>query len=132
MQKLDTRYLSGQSYQALIEVKKAVVSEDYGKASSAVQSLPAYISTWGLHRLCGDAIKYTRPDASEKTRYKGKVYRQFLTTLKTISGESFDLTKPETLIGMDIHRYSGLNRLAIQLAREWSFWSVTVLGKGEN
>jgi hypothetical protein len=31
----------------------------------------------------------------------------------------------------DFRAYTGLNRLAIELAREWSFWAIPVLGKPE-
>jgi hypothetical protein len=27
--------------------------------------------------------------------------------------------------------YTGLNRLAIELAKEWSFWATTILGEAE-
>jgi hypothetical protein len=31
----------------------------------------------------------------------------------------------------NVRAYTGLNRLAIEMAREWSFWAVPVLGKAE-
>lgn len=132
MLKLDTRDFSKAAYSALTTLKTQIRPADYGKASSAVQSLSAYISTWGLHRLAGDSVKYCSQDSSEKTRYKGRVYHQFLTTLKTISEVEFNPDDPGTLVTMeDVRAYTGLNRLAIELAREWSFWAVTILGKTE-
>ncbi len=131
MQKLDPRDFSKKSYQALLDLKKKVHQDDLGKASSAVQSLPSYISTWGLHRLCGDAVKYTK-HGSKETEYKGKVYEKFLLTLKEVSEEKFKPMEPETLIEMPLRQYTGLNHLGIQLAQEWSFWAVPVLGKGKN
>ena len=32
---------------------------------------------------------------------------------------------------MDLQNYTGLNRLAIELAREWSFWAESILGEAE-
>jgi hypothetical protein len=131
MLKLDTRHFSEAAYSALTTLKTQIRPADYGKASSAVQSLPAYISTWGLHRLAGDSVKYCQY-GTEKTRYKGRVYHQFLTTLQSLSEVRFNPNDPETLVKMEnVRAYTGLNRLAIEMAREWSFWAVPVLGKAE-
>jgi hypothetical protein len=32
---------------------------------------------------------------------------------------------------MELRKYTGLNHLAIQLAKEWSFWAGAVLGEAE-
>lgn len=135
MIKLDTRDFSKAAYSALTTLKtdrtNGIDLADCGKASSAVQGLPAYISTWGLHRLAGDSVKYCQY-GSAKTRYKGKVYRKFLTNLQSLSQVEFNPDDPGTLVTMtDFRTYTGLNRLAIELAREWSFWAVPVLGKPE-
>ncbi len=130
MLKLDTRNFSHSAYTGLETVKKTVDSKNHKKASAVVQGLPSYISTWGLHRLAGDGIKYSQAK-SEDTRYKGEVYQEFLKKLKDLSKVAFDHTDPKTLIGMDLTLYAGLNRLAIELAREWSFWAATILGEAE-
>lgn len=127
MLKLDTRDFSKSAFYGLQEVLKQVGSnsDDRKKASTAVQGLPAYISAWGLHRLAGDGIKYT-------SEPRGKAYQQFLLTLKELSGIDKNLTKTEVLFSqLQFREYTGLNRLAIQLAREWAFWAVPVLGQGE-
>ncbi len=129
MLKLDTRNFSNSAYTGLEKVKKAVNAKNHEKASAVVQGLPSYISTWGLHRLAGDGIKYTQ--AKEDTQYKGQVYQEFLRTLQDLSKVAFDYTNPQTLIRMDLTIYTGLNRLAIELAREWSFWAPTILGEAE-
>ncbi len=126
MLKLDTRNFSKAAYKGLQEVKKEVGS-DQKKASSIVQGLPAYISTWGLSRMAGDGIKYS----SGATAYKGKVYKEFLGTLKTLSKVEFDHTDPDTLLSMELDIYTGLNRLGIELAKEWSFWATPILGEAE-
>lgn len=131
MLKLDTRNFSLSAYTGLESVRQSVQVNSLKKASGIVQSLPSYISSWGLHRLAGDGIKYSEA-RSEDTRYKGVVYQQFLKTLQTLTGVSFDYRNPKSLMEMGIHEYTGLNRLAIELAREWSFWSVTVLGEAED
>ena len=105
-------------------------SKNHKKASSVVQGLPAYISTWGLHRLAGDGVKYAQ-SKSDETKYKGQVYQEFLLTLQSLSHVAFAPNEPGTLINMELGIYTGLNRLAIELAREWSFWAVTILGEAE-
>ncbi|OKH33831.1 hypothetical protein NIES2119_22260 [[Phormidium ambiguum] IAM M-71] len=117
--------------QRLEAEKKA--KADNKKASGAVQGLPSYISTWGLHRLAGDGVKYNNT-RSQATKYKGIVYLKFLINLQEVSHNQVNFTpnEPRTLIDItDIHAYTGLNRLAIQLAKEWSFWAVPILGEAE-
>jgi hypothetical protein len=127
MFKLDTRDFSLSAYEGLKGVKEAVESNNR-KASAMVQGLSSYISTWGLYRLAGDGIKYSQ---SESNRYKGEVYQRFLITLRNLSNVSFDHQNPQTLLGMNLPEYAGLNRLAIELAKEWSFWAPTILGEAE-
>ncbi len=131
MLKLDTRAFSLFAYEGLEKIQKEVKSENHKKASSVVQGLPAYISTWGLHRLAGDGVKYAT-SKSEETKYKGQVYQEFLKTLQKLSHVAFAPNEPSTLIKMELHSYAGLNRLAIELAREYSFWAVTLLGEAED
>ncbi|NJL21659.1 MAG: hypothetical protein HC895_13885 [Leptolyngbyaceae cyanobacterium SM1_3_5] len=130
MLKLDTRDFSLAAYKGLEQVKQKVSVSKHKNASGLVQGLPSYISTWGLHRLAGDGIKYSQARA-EDTRYKGKVYQEFLTTLQAISGVTFAIDNPKVLIEMELRSYTGLNRLAIELAREWSFWATPILGEAE-
>lgn len=130
MLKLDTRDFSRHAYNGLLEIKTSVRSSDHKKASAIVQGLSAYISIWGLHRLCGDGLKYMGV-RSEETRYKGKVYQEFLKTLQKLSQVSFACDDASGLINLDLQIYTGLNRLAIELAREWSFWAVPILGEAE-
>jgi hypothetical protein len=130
MLKLDTRDFSRSAYRGLDNVATNINSAYHKKASSLVQGLPAYISTWGLHRLAGDAKKYSIA-RSDETQYKGLVYHEFLTTLQRLTQVPFAPNEPETLINMPLNTYSGLNRLGIELAREWSFWAVTILGEAE-
>jgi hypothetical protein len=127
MLKLDTRKFSHSAYAALQEVKTNVSSKNHKKASSIVQSLPSYVSTWGLYRLAGDGLKYQ----SGETKYKGQVYQEFLRTLRDLSQVAFAYDDPGSLFAMELHAYTGLNRLAIELAREWSFWAVPILGEAE-
>jgi hypothetical protein len=130
MLKLDTRDFSKSAYNGLLEVKKTVEIKNQKKASSVVQSLPSYISSWGLHRLSGDAAKYLLAK-SDDTKYKGHVYNEFLKTLQGLTKVAFAPNEPSTLMGMSLQSYTGLNRLAIELAREWSFWATTILGEAE-
>ncbi|MEG4353592.1 hypothetical protein QUA74_28320 [Microcoleus sp. LAD1_D3] len=127
MLKLDTRDFSHAAYKGLLGVKEKVNFNNHKKASSVVQSLPSYVSTWGLHRLAGDGLKYQ----SGETKYKGQVYQQFLKTLQSLSQVPFAPDDPRTLFGMELQAYAGLNRLAIELSREWSFWATPILGEAE-
>ena len=130
MLKIDTRDFSVSAYAGLEKVKAQVNPQNHKKASGIVQSLPSYISTWGLHRLAGDGVKYITAK-SDETKYKGQVYQEFLKKLQAVSQIAFTYNDPKTLMGLDIKTYSGLNRLAIELAREWSFWAATILGEAE-
>lgn len=135
--KLDSRQFSKQAYNALISLRDNqrdlyhLEERHYKKASGLVQGLTSYIPTWGLHRLSGDAKKFLNGTA-EDTKYKGKVYRKFLENLKELSAEDFDVENEGSLINMPLREYTALNRLAIQLAKEWSFWAAAVLGEAEN
>ena len=129
MLKIDTRDFSRYAYEGLEEVKKQVKSQNHKKASGIIQSLPSYISTWGLHRLAGDGLNFRAK--SDDTKYKGQVYQSFLQRLQAMSQINFVYSEPKTLMDLDIHTYAGLNRLAIELAREWSFWAPTILGEAE-
>lgn len=131
MLKIDTRDFSASAYAGLEKVKNTLDPDYYTKASGIVQSLPSYISTWGLHRLAGDGVKYIKAK-SDETKYKGQVYQEFLKKLQSVSQIAFTYSDPKTLMRLDIKTYSGLNRLAIELAREWSFWAATILGEAED
>lgn len=130
MQKLDTRDFSRHAYNGLIEIKKTVRSVDHKKASGIVQGLSSYISTWGLHRLSGDGLKYIN-SRSDDTKYKGQIYQEFLKTLQELSKVPFVYGDASSLINLELEKYTGLNRLAIELAKEWSFWAVPILGEAE-
>ena len=115
----------------VIEKKAKEKAEEYcKKASGLVQGLPTYISTWGLHRLSGDAKKFLK-GTTEDTKYKGKVYRKFLFRLKEFSQHKFQPDDEGSLIHLPLRDYTALNHLAMQLAKEWSFWAASVLGEAE-
>ena len=127
---LEHRYLSQQAHKGLTKIKNQLNSEYYGKASGLVQGLNAYIATWGLHRLAGDANKFLAGTA-EDTTYKGKVYRCFLESLESIVDVTFDPKDESSLIYLPLPDYTAVNRLAMQLAKEWSFWAPAVLGEAK-
>jgi hypothetical protein len=146
---IDPRILSQQSYDHLkvlvtkpegFELKKEPPDSNYiydsslhKKASAIVQGLPAYISTWGLHRIAGDAKNFIGK-TSENTKYKGKVYRQFLLCLSEAAqcDPPINPEKEGDLIHLPLPEYTALNRLAMRLAQEWSFWATAVLGEADN
>ena len=137
--KLDSRRFSQEAYQGLTALKNGDETKDrdckveplfHKQASGLIQGLSTYISTWGLHRLSGDATKFLN-GTKEKTIYKGKVYREFLFRLQAFSEQEFNPEDGGTLVNMPLREYTALNRLAIQLAKEWSFWSASILGEAE-
>ncbi|MEM9543638.1 MAG: hypothetical protein AAGA60_29615 [Cyanobacteria bacterium P01_E01_bin.42] len=127
---LDSRKMSQEAHIAIKEIQTELATNYHGKASGLVQGLSAYIATWGLHRLAGDAKKFLAGTA-EDTTYKGKVYRKFLGKLQALSGIDFDPDDEGSLIHLPLRQYTGLNRLAMQLAKEWSFWAAAVLGEAK-
>lgn len=129
--KLDPRKFSQEAYSALVELRDGLDANDCGKASALVQGLVAYISTWGLHRLSGDAAKFSGRE-EKGTGYKGKVYKAFLVRLQVFSQQPFDPNDQGALLNMNLTSYTALNRLAVRLAREWSFWSPAILGEAED
>lgn len=130
MMKLDSRTMSQNAHKSLTQLKQKLNPNDHKKASNLVQGLTAYISTWGLHRLSGDAKKFLA-ERGEDTKYKGKVYRKFLHALKKCGEANFDLENEASLMDLPLREYTSLNRLAIRLAKEWSFWATAVLGEAD-
>jgi hypothetical protein len=131
MLKLDSRRFSQEAYAALTELKTELDSSYHEKASGLIQGLTAYISTWGLHRLSGDAAKFLQ-GKGEDTKYKGKVYRKFLEKLSAFNAKKINIEEPGSLIKMPLREYTALNHLAIELAREWSFWASAILGEADD
>ena len=130
---IDPRSLSQQAYQELVKLKEILSEKDRKKASGLIQGLPSYVATWGLYRLSGDAKKFTNGTA-ENTLYKGKVYYQFLSSLanKKLTGFDFDPKDEGALLNMaSLRDYTALSHFAMQLAKEWSFWTASVLGEPE-
>ncbi|PZO10754.1 MAG: hypothetical protein DCF25_20225 [Leptolyngbya foveolarum] len=136
--KLDSRQFSKTAHAGLMALRNGangakdhdcqLQEVHWGKASRLVQGLAAYISTWGLHRLSGDAKRFLA-GKGEDTKYKGKVYLEFLYQLESFSQQKFDPKQETDLINMPLPQYAALNRLAMQLAKEWAFWAPAVLGE---
>jgi hypothetical protein len=138
---IDSRSFSQKAHRALTALrgdlqdgkkdKYALDDKHYSKASGLIQGLPAYIATWGLHRLSGDAKNFINGKA-EDTKYKGKVYYKFLENLIEFSGVTLDPEDEGCCLKMaSLREYTALNHFAMQLAKEWSFWATSVLGEPE-
>jgi hypothetical protein len=128
---IDPRSLSQYTYRELVKLKSVLSDADCKKASGVIQGLPSYIATWGLYRLSGDAGKFSN-ERAEKTTYKSQVYYHFLKSLADESITGMKLPEGEdALLKQSLRDYTVLNRFAIQLAKEWSFWTVSVLGEAE-
>ncbi len=59
------------------------------------------------------------------------MYQKFLQKLRSFSGQDFDINNEGSLIHLPLRQYTALNQLAIELAKEWSFWAPSVLGEAE-
>jgi hypothetical protein len=129
---IDPRSLSQHAYRELVKLKSKLDEDDCKKASGVIQGLPSYIATWGLYRLSGDAGKFAN-ERAEKTTYKSQVYYHFLKSLsdESISGIKLKPENVRSLLDMELRDYTALNRFAMQLAKEWSFWTASVLGEAE-
>jgi hypothetical protein len=139
---IDSRSFSQKAHKALTVLRGdlqdgkkdpiyALDKKHHDKASGLIQGLPAYIATWGLHRLSGDAKNFINGKA-EDTKYKGKVYYKFLDSLAEFSGINFDPRNEGCFLEMDsLREYTALNHFAMRLAKEWSFWASSVLGEPE-
>lgn len=137
---IDSRSFSQQAHKSLTELRgdikngkkdRYALDKDYHKRASAlIQGLSAYIATWGLHRLGGDAKNFSNGKGSDTT-YKGKVYSKFIESLQE-SGIEFDPKKEDCFLNMtSLRDYTALNHFAMKLAKEWSFWAPSVLGEPE-
>jgi hypothetical protein len=128
---IDPRSLSQHAYRELVKLKSKLDEADRKKASGVIQGLPSYIATWGLYRLSGDAGKFAN-ERAEKTTYKSQVYYHFLKSLADKSITGMELPEGEdALLEQSLREYTALNRFAMQLAKEWSFWTASVLGEAE-
>lgn len=122
--KLDSRTFSQKAHAALTELSddlerfarkqkstgdnaKEKAKSYRSKSTGLIQGLPAYISTWGLHRLSGDAKKFSGRD-SEDTKYKGLVYLKFLSHLQEFSQQTFDPEQESSLMHLPLRDYTAL------------------------
>lgn len=120
----DLRTISTKVYTNLSEVKKKKTKkEEHDKQRGQALELYTSVATWGLLRLAGEEA------ALSNEVEKQAVVRCFFETLGELA---FPDEKPNPLVGasriskltqMNAAEYLGLTGFALQLAREFSFWT---------
>jgi hypothetical protein len=126
----DPRKISIKVYTNLKEVKGSTQeSKHHDEQKSQAVELYTYISTWGLMRLKGE------DPALVNQAQKQKVVRCFF---KTLGKLVFPNDNPNPLEGtaglekltqMSASEYLGLTGVALQVAREFSFWAESLYAK---
>lgn len=124
----DPRKISTKVYRNLKETKARALNEtDLSKQKGQAVELYTYAATWGLLRLKGEE------PALSNERQKQAVVQCFF---KTLGELAFPNENPNPLLGvetglerlsdprtMSASAYLGLTGLALQIAREFSFWA---------
>lgn len=119
MIQFDPRTISTPVFDNLKTLKaKTQDSTKLKEQKSQAVELYTYLATWGLMRLKAEAL------AQKQGSGKKQMIQCFFETLEQISQkESLDLDKLKVL---EVGDYLGLTGLALQLAREYAFWSKAV------
>ncbi|MDH6058083.1 hypothetical protein [Umezakia ovalisporum] len=130
MANYDPRKNSIKVYQNLKAVKESTQqTEHHDEQKSQAVELYTYIATWGLMRLKGE------DPALVNQIQKQKILRCFFQTLGELV---YPNTQPNPLVGMEGMRkiiglsaseYLGLTGVALQVAREFSFWAEALYPK---
>jgi hypothetical protein len=126
----DPRKISIQVYTNLKAVKDAtLVTKHHDEQKSQAVELYTYIATWGLLRLKGeDPAMVNQPQ-------KQAVVRCFFKTLGELvfsdiqPNPLLDRQGIEKLTQMSASEYLGLTGVALQVAREFSFWAEALYAK---
>ncbi len=126
----DPRKISIQVYTNLKDVKDSTQdSKHHDEQKNQAVELYTYIATWGLLRLKGEDA------ALVNQAQKQKVVRCFFKTLSQLVFPN-DRSNPlegspglERLTGMSASEYLGLTGVALQVAREFSFWAQSLYAK---
>lgn len=129
----DPRKISIKVYQNLQKVKDSTKdSNHHDKQRNQAIELYTYISTWGLLRLKGEE------PALVNEEQKQKVVECFF---KALGELVFPSLKPNLLQGteglkkltqMSASEYLGITGVALQVAREFSFWAESIYAKPKN
>lgn len=130
----DPRKISTQVYQNLKQIKdKSVEQTALEEQKNQAVELYTYAATWGLLRLKGEEL------ALSKKPNKQEIIKCFF---KTLGELAFPNEKPNPLVPVesgidrlsnpnttDASTYLGLTGLALQVAREFSFWAEALYAK---
>jgi hypothetical protein len=126
----DPRKISIKVYINLKAVKDSTQdSKSHDKQRNQAIELYSYIATWGLLRLKGEE------PALVNEAQKQKVVERFFTTLGELvfPNESPNPLKGTAgitkLTGMTASEYLGITGVALQVAREFSFWAESLYAK---
>lgn len=134
----DPRTISTNVYQKLKTVKDSTQdSKEHDKQRNQAIELYTYIATWGLLRLKGEET------ALRNEPEKQKVVVCFFEALGELVFPSIgsNLNSPNPLTGnagltklmdLDASEYLGITGVALQVAREFSFWAESLYPKSRN
>ena len=128
----DPRKISVKVYHNLQEVKDSTQnSQEHDKQRNQAIELYTYISTWGLLRLKGEE------PALVKEEQKQKIVKCFF---KTLGELIFANNQPNPFVGtaglkkltqITASEYLGITGVALQVAREFSFWAESLYPKSK-
>ena len=140
----DPRTISTNVYQKLKTVKDSTQDSNddekqtkHDKQRSQAIELYTYIATWGLLRLKGEETALRNEPEKQKVvacffEALGKLVfpssNPNLSSPNPLTGNA-GLTK---LMGMDASEYLGITGVALQVAREFSFWAESLYPKSRN
>lgn len=124
MTQYDPRSLSTPVYQALSQLKTDTpeLAAQKEQKNQAVE-LYTYLSTWGLLRLKGEET------ALQSQPQKEKVVRKFFHVLAEVMEKSENELSIQSLTQLPTSDYLGITGIALQLAREFSFWAESIYPK---
>lgn len=124
MTQYDPRSLSTPVYTALSQLKTDTpeLAAQKEQKNQAVE-LYTYLSTWGLLRLKAEET------ALQSQAQKQKVVKKFFHVLAKVMEKSENEFTINYLTGLPASDYLGVTGIALQLAREFSFWAESIYPK---
>lgn len=126
----DPRKISIEVYTHLKEVKEKVTDTKlHDEQRNQAIELYTYIATWGLIRLKGEEPALVNKPQKQKVvecffETLGKLVHPTITPNPLVGKEGLD-----KLIKLTASEYLGLTGVALQVAREFSFWAESLYAK---
>lgn len=128
MLQYDPRSISSQVYQNLKNLKDETEKSEHKEQKSQAVELYNYIATWGLLRLKAEEVALNQNSKKETV----KCFFKTLAKVAFPDLHSHPLSQSEESQGIEFltkrstSEYLGLTALALQVAREFAFWSEAI------